>query len=79
MRPMKYWEIIPDNLSKAGWSWGCIATSDYVSNVERKRTVSIKLFAKLPLLRRERSDDLLKPRIAAQRVPIRMQPQRTIV
>jgi hypothetical protein len=22
--PMKYWEIIADNLSKAGWSWGCV-------------------------------------------------------
>jgi len=21
---MKYWEIIADNLSKAGWSWGYI-------------------------------------------------------
>jgi hypothetical protein len=20
---MKYWEIIADNLSKAGWSWSC--------------------------------------------------------
>jgi hypothetical protein len=25
---MKYWEIIADNLSKAGWSWGCIASVD---------------------------------------------------
>jgi hypothetical protein len=24
IRPrVKYWEIIADNLSKAGWSWGC--------------------------------------------------------
>jgi len=23
---MKQWEIIADNLSKAGWSWGCVAT-----------------------------------------------------
>jgi hypothetical protein len=23
---MKYWEIIADNLSKAGWSWGCVST-----------------------------------------------------
>jgi hypothetical protein len=23
--PMKYWEIIADNLSEAGWSWGCIS------------------------------------------------------
>jgi len=22
---MKYWEVIPDKLSKAGWSWGCVA------------------------------------------------------
>jgi hypothetical protein len=28
MRPMKYWEIIADNLSKAGWSWGCVAAVD---------------------------------------------------
>ena len=21
----RYWEIIADNLSKAGWSWGCVA------------------------------------------------------
>jgi hypothetical protein len=25
---VKYWEIIADNLSKAGWSWGCVATVD---------------------------------------------------
>jgi hypothetical protein len=23
---VKYWEIIADNISKAGWSWGCVAT-----------------------------------------------------
>jgi hypothetical protein len=23
---MKYWEIIADSLSKAGWSWGCVST-----------------------------------------------------
>jgi hypothetical protein len=23
------WEIIADNLSKAGWSWGCAATVDH--------------------------------------------------
>ena len=21
----RYWELVADNLSKAGWSWGCIA------------------------------------------------------
>jgi hypothetical protein len=33
---MKYWEIIADNLSKAGWSWGCIsgvASSDEKSSL----------------------------------------------
>jgi len=25
---MKHWEIIADNLSEAGWSWGCVATVD---------------------------------------------------
>jgi hypothetical protein len=25
---MKSWEIIADNLSKAGWSWGCVAVID---------------------------------------------------
>jgi len=25
-RVKRYWEIIADNLSKSGWSWGCVAT-----------------------------------------------------
>jgi hypothetical protein len=25
---MKYWEIIADNLKKAGWSWGCVSAID---------------------------------------------------
>jgi hypothetical protein len=25
---MKNWEIIADNLSKAGWSWGCVSALD---------------------------------------------------
>jgi hypothetical protein len=28
IRRVRYWEIIADNLSKAGWSWGCVATMD---------------------------------------------------
>jgi hypothetical protein len=24
----KHWEIIADNLSKAGWSWGCVSAID---------------------------------------------------
>ena len=26
---MKYWEIIADNLSKAGWNCGCISSTDH--------------------------------------------------
>ena len=25
---VKFWEVIADNLSKAGWTWGCVATID---------------------------------------------------
>ena len=25
---MKFWEVIADNLSKAGWSWGCVSAID---------------------------------------------------
>jgi len=25
---VKSWKVIADNLSKAGWSWGCISTVD---------------------------------------------------
>jgi len=25
---LRYWEIIANRLSKAGWSWGCLATLD---------------------------------------------------
>jgi hypothetical protein len=25
---VKYWESIADNLSKAGWSWGCVSAID---------------------------------------------------
>jgi hypothetical protein len=28
LQRVKYWEIIADNLSKAGWSWGCVSTVD---------------------------------------------------
>jgi hypothetical protein len=33
---VKYWEIIADNLSKAGWSWGCVSAVD-----SRWRTIFI--------------------------------------
>src|SRR5438128_1037975 len=34
--PVKYWEIIADNLSKAGWSWGCVSAVD-----SRGRTIFV--------------------------------------
>ena len=35
---MKYWEIIADNLSKAGWSWGCVSSTDRkADNFGRRR------------------------------------------
>jgi hypothetical protein len=33
---VKYWEIIADNLSKAGWTWGCVSGVD-----SRGRTIFI--------------------------------------
>ena len=33
---MNYWEIIADNLSKAGWSWGCASAVD-----SRGRTIFV--------------------------------------
>jgi hypothetical protein len=32
-RSVKYWEIIADNLSKAGWSWGCSSQIDSTGRV----------------------------------------------
>jgi hypothetical protein len=40
---VKYWEIIADNLSKAGWSWGCVSAIDsngrkiFVADAHRRR------------------------------------------
>jgi hypothetical protein len=25
---VEYWEIVADNLSKPGWSWGCVSAID---------------------------------------------------
>ena len=33
---MEYWEIIADDLSKAGWNWGCVSAVD-----SRGRTIFI--------------------------------------
>jgi hypothetical protein len=32
----RYWEIVADNLSKAGWSWGCVSAAD-----SRGRTIFV--------------------------------------
>jgi len=29
MGRVKCWEVIADDVKKAGWSWGCVATVDY--------------------------------------------------
>jgi hypothetical protein len=38
---VKYWEIIADNLSEAGWSWGCVSIINsqghQISVVSQKR------------------------------------------
>ena len=36
IRCVKYWEIIAGNLSKSGWSWGCVSAVD-----SRGRTIWI--------------------------------------
>ena len=28
---MKYWEIVADKLSAAGWSWGCVALGSRIA------------------------------------------------
>jgi hypothetical protein len=33
MPPVKYWEIIADNLSKGGWSWDCVSDRVIVKEV----------------------------------------------
>jgi hypothetical protein len=32
-RRVKYWEIIGDNLSEAGWSWGCVSADAYTHRI----------------------------------------------
>jgi hypothetical protein len=52
---MKYWEIIADNLSKAGWSWGCVATVDsngrtiFVADAHRATQIDAEALAGLSL------------------------------
>jgi hypothetical protein len=64
---VKFWEVIADNLSKAGWSWGCVATVDregrtiFVADAQRdngKRFIvtadeKLRAFLKLQRVTRE--------------------------
>jgi hypothetical protein len=46
---VKYWKIIADNLSKAGWSWGCASAVDsegrtiWIVDAHRAATESVSL------------------------------------
>jgi hypothetical protein len=39
---VKYWEIIADNLSKAGWNCGCISSTDQRADNFRLLPQSVK-------------------------------------
>ena len=52
IRCVKYWEIIADNLSEAGWSWGCVSAVDrhgrtiFVADAHRddgKRSLCVRM------------------------------------
>ena len=53
---MKYWEIIADNLSKTGWSWGCVSGVD--SNGQTMFTVDAHRAEKRCVVR---ADEKLSP------------------
>ena len=63
---MKYWEIIADNLSKAGWSWGCVSAIDakgrtiWIADAHRDDGKRYVVHA----------DDKLTAFLAAGRIPI---------
>jgi hypothetical protein len=46
-RVKRYWEIIADNLSKAGWSWGCVSAIDregrtiWIADIAATESVSL--------------------------------------
>ena len=42
---MKHWEIIADNLSKAGWSWGCVST---INSKGRTIWIRVRILPFLP-------------------------------
>jgi hypothetical protein len=58
---MKYWEIIADNLSKAGWSWGCVSALDsegrtiWIANAHRVTMESWNFSNEMPFWLSNRS------------------------
>ncbi len=52
---VKYWELVADNLKKAGWSWGCVSALDSQgrtmwivdAQVHRRRPAAAELAAYL--------------------------------
>jgi hypothetical protein len=50
---VKYWEIIADNLSKAGWSWGCVSAVDhqgrtiFVADAHRAGMEGVSLYGRM--------------------------------
>ena len=59
---MKYWWTIADNLSKAGWSWGCVSAVDsrgrttFVADAHRSDGKRFVVQAGSEPCRRERAD-----------------------
>jgi hypothetical protein len=51
---VKYWESIPDNLSKAGWSWGCVSAIDsngrtiWIADAHRDNGKRLSLLSAFP-------------------------------
>jgi len=64
---MKYWEIIADNLSKAGWSWGCVSainSNGRTSQVIQMAAWRVKEGGKVrPMTREEIGEQLLHGKI----------------
>jgi hypothetical protein len=74
---MKYWEIIADNLHKAGWSWGWVSALDahgrtiwiVDAHCDGKRFIvhadeKLTAFLELESAARKNSIDTLFPRLA---------------
>ena len=50
---MKFWEIIADNLSKAGWSWGCDSSVDNGKRFIVRADEKLRAFLELQRVTRE--------------------------